>query len=82
MFHTSGSKIMRLEVGMTVFPIVFQYETWRVGPACQIVEIDGDDAVYVAGQFSGRFGITDVCLNEARAEWLAEQRNKHALVAA
>ena len=82
MYHTSGMKIMRLEVGMTVFPIVFHCGNWRAGPACLIVEIDDDDAVYLAGTFSGRFNLTDVALNEGRAEWLAGKRNEYALVAA
>ena len=83
MYYTSEQKIMRLEVGMTVYPIVQSPNgRWYAGSACQIIEIDDDESVYLAGPYSGRYALSDVALLEGRAAWYADKRNEHALIAA
>lgn len=82
MYQTCGMKLMRLEVGMTVYPIVFHNDCWRAGQACQIIEILDNDSVYLSGQYSGLFALSDVALTEEKARWYASQRNKNGMAVA
>ena len=78
MYQLATSSLMRLEIGMTVCPIVQHNGIWQVGAPCQIVAIDDDDSVYLVGAYSGRFSLCDVATTPEHAGFIADRRNHKA----